>query len=117
MRHLVLCHEGAPMAVDTFAGPLRKIIEEHPADDVDLWSVWSVPPAGSMAPSFDMTADFARTWAMELATGDTLEQHIASAPAFVRHHARTDLVKWWLRRTAAADENFVPVMLKSARAA
>lgn len=54
---------------------------------------------------------------MELATGATLEAHIASAPAFVVHHARGDLAKWWLRRTAARDENFIPVVLKSAVAA
>lgn len=116
MRHLVLCHEGAPMAVDTFAGPLRKLIEDHPADDVDLWSVWSVPPIGSMAPSVDITADFARTWAMEMATGATLEAHIDAAPAFVVHHARVDLVKLWLRRTAS-DDGFVPAVLTGAVAA
>lgn len=102
MRHLVLTFEGAPMAVDTFAGPLRKIILDHPSDDVDLWSVWEVPPAGSLAPSVEITAQFARTWAMEMATGATLEQHIAAAPAFVVHHARMDLVKLWLRRPAEA---------------
>lgn len=117
MRHLVLMHEGDPIAVDTFAGPLRQIILDHPDDDTDLWSVRSVPPTGSYAPSIDITAQFASTWAMELATGDTLEQHLAGAPAFVVHHARRDLVKWWLRRTAQRDENFVPVILKSARAA
>lgn len=63
MRHLVLMHEGAPMAVDTFAGPLRKIILDHPADDVDLWAVWEVPPVGSMQPARDITEQFAKTWA------------------------------------------------------
>lgn len=117
MRHLVLCHEGAPMAVDTFAGPLRKIIEDHPADDVDCWTVFEVPPTGSMRPSADITEQFARTWAMELATGATLEAHIAAAPAFVVHHARGDLVKLWLRRAAEADPQFIPLVLASARVA
>ena len=117
MRYLVLAFEGAPMAVDISAGSIRQIILDHPADDVELWSVWQCPPAGSLAPSVEVTAQFASTWAMELATGDTIEDHIASAPAFVVHHARGDLVKWWLRRTAERDENFVPVVLKSAVAA
>lgn len=117
MRHLVLCHEGAPMAVDTFAGPLRKIITEHPPDDVELWSIWEIPPTGSFAWAGDITKQFARTWAMELSTGATLEAHIAAAPAFVVHHARVDLVRLWLRRTAEADPQFIPVVLASARVA
>lgn len=117
MRHLVLMHEGDPVAVDTFAGPLRQIILEHPADDVDLWSIRSVPPTGSYAPSLDVTQQFAATWAMELATGDTLEQHIAQAPAFVVEHARADLVRIWQRRQAESDQNFIPAVLASARVA
>lgn len=113
MRYLVLTFEGAPMCADTFAGPLRKIIEDHPADDVDCWTVFEVPPTGSMRPSADITEQFARTWAMELATGATLEAHIAAAPAFVVLHARGGLVKLWLRRTARADVDFIPVILRS----
>lgn len=117
MRTLVLMHEGAPMRLDIFPGPLREMITDHPDDDVDLWSVWSVPPVGSMASSFEMTADFAGTWAMEMATCATLDHHIASAPAFVVLHARAELIRIWQRRMAERDENFVPVMLRSAAAA
>lgn len=81
MRYLVLCHEGAPMAVDISAGPLRKIILDHPDDDVDLWSVWQVQPAGSMQPPFEITEQFALTWAMEFPIGDPL-------PAFVSEHVQ-----------------------------
>lgn len=118
MRSLVLHHEGAPLLVASTAGPIKKRIGEYPPDDVELFRVWSVPTDDdSMMPALDITEQFARTWAMELATGATLEAHIAAAPAFVVHHARGDLVKLWLRRAAEADPQFIPLVLASARVA
>ena len=119
MRYLVLMHEGAPMAVDTFAGPLRKIILDHPADDVDLWSVWECPPADSMQPSRDITGQFAKTWAIECEFGQGTEPHeyLAPIPAFVVLHARVELIRIWMRRQAQGDGGFMPAVLASARAA
>jgi hypothetical protein len=119
MRYLVLCHEGAPMAVDTFATSLRKIILDHPADDADLWSVWEVPPVGSMQPSRDITAQFAKTWAIECEFGRGTEpdQYLAPIPAFVLEHARDELIRIWQRRRAQHEPDFMPAVLASARVA
>jgi hypothetical protein len=119
MRYLVLCHEGAPMAVDTFASTLRKIILEHPDDDVDLWSVWQCPPAGSLTQSVDITEQFARTWALEcqFEPGNEPSEYLRSIPAFVSHHARAELIKIWMRRTARQDDGFMPAVLTEARVA
>ena len=119
MRSLVLMHEGAPMAVDISAGTIRQIIADHPADDVDLWSVWECPPAGSMQPSRDITEQFAKTWAIECEFGPGGEPHeyLAPIPAFVVLHARVELIRIWMRRQAQRDENFMPAVLASARAA
>lgn len=101
MRTLVLCHEGAPMAVDQFAGPLRRIILDHPDDDCDLWQVWSVPPHESHAVSEDITERFALDWAGEIINdvgfSDGIEPHdyLAPFPAFVREVARDKLVAKW----------------------
>jgi hypothetical protein len=101
MRSLVLCHEGAPMAVDQFAGPLRRIILDHPDDDCDLWQVFEVAPAESLAPSREITKQFALDWASEIIAergfGDGIEPHdyLAPFPAFVREAARDKLIAKW----------------------
>ena len=104
MRYLVLCHEGAPMAVDTFPDPLRKIILDHPDDDAELWSIWETPPAGSLAPSIDITEQFALTWAMEFSFGDGIERSevLAPFPAFVREIAGDKLLAKWQAEIVAA---------------
>jgi hypothetical protein len=71
-------HEGAPMLVSITARPIKDRIAEWPDDDADLWSVWSVPADDTMTPAHDITAQFAKTWAMDLKPGPV--------PAFVAAH-------------------------------
>jgi hypothetical protein len=119
MRYLVLTFEGAPMAVDISAGQLRQIILDHPADDVDRWSVWEVPPTGSMQPSSDITEQFAKTWALDCNFDPGIEpgEYLRSIPAFVVEHARAELIRIWQRRRAEVDPDFIPAVLTRARVA
>lgn len=108
MRSLVLCHEGAPLLIDTFIGPLRSRILEYPDDDADLWQIWSVPPADSHAPSEDITEAKALEWASEIIAargfGDGIEPAdvLSPFPAFVRAMVADQLLARWQAEIVAA---------------
>lgn len=92
------------MAVDLFAGPLRRVILDYPDDDADLWTIWEVPPSGSVASSCDITEQFAETWAMEFTFGDGIEKAevLAPFPAFIREIAGDKLMAKWQAEIVAA---------------
>jgi hypothetical protein len=120
MRSLVLHHEGAPLLVASTAGPIKQRIGEYPPDDVELFRVWSVPTNDdSVMPAFDITEQFAKTWALECAFGPGTEPHeyLAPIPAFVREHAGAELIRIWQRRRAETDADFMPAVLAGARVA
>lgn len=120
MRTLLLCHEGAPMMHSVTVGPIRQRLLEWPADDVDLFSIWSVPGEDTMAPAFEMTERFAWQWALDLrwpfgvGTGAGMTQCMELLPVFVRVAARARLVAAWQRERARQDQSFIPAVLESA---
>lgn len=105
-RRLVLTREGAPICWGLFAGDLRRVIVACPADDMDLYQVWSVPSFEGSIIGEDITKRFAMEWAAEIKFVDGIEpsDYLASFPAFVREQCATELQA----RFAAEMAEFIP---------
>jgi hypothetical protein len=92
-RLLVLVVDGDPVCWAHSAEALRALIGDYPDDDLELFKVWSLFNALSLAPPEDITKQFAKDWSELYEFGDGIEpsEYLARYPGFVRAHYGAEL--------------------------